>query len=127
MKKRPIPFAAALLMPLHDFRRQLPANERADFERLSQVAKRYGVSLTAAILRWLEYTETRAIMIVSNEGFAFWSRSSDAAFKSGRFVRTMQITLNFQQPPSLHGVSSLMKLNWGFNKPSAFGTSLNQS
>jgi hypothetical protein len=79
-------------MPLHDFRRQLPANERADFERLSQVAKRYGVSLTAAILRWLEYTETRAIMIVSNEGFAFWSRSSDAAFKSGRFVRTKQIT-----------------------------------
>ena len=79
-------------LPLHDFRRQLPANERADFERLSQVAKRYGVSLTAAILRWLEYTETRAIMIVSNEGFAFWSRSSDAAFKSGRFVRTKQIT-----------------------------------
>jgi Zn-dependent peptidase ImmA (M78 family) len=92
LEKEADTFAAALLMPLHDFRRQLPANERADFERLSQVAKRYGVSLTAAILRWLEYTETRAIMIVSNEGFAFWSRSSDAAFKSGRFVRTKQIT-----------------------------------
>jgi hypothetical protein len=81
-------FAAALLMPLHDFRRQLPAKERPDFQRLSALAKRYGVSLTAAILRWLEYTETRAIMIVSNEGFALWARSSGPAFKSGRFIRT---------------------------------------
>lgn len=38
-----------------------------------------------------------------------------------------QSPLNFPQPPSLHAVSSLMKLNWGFNNPSAFGTSLNQS
>ena len=53
-------FAAALLMPFHDFRRQLPAKARADFETLSRLAKRYGVSLTAAILRWLEFTETRA-------------------------------------------------------------------
>ncbi len=79
LEKEADTFAAALLMPLHDFRRQA-------------TGQRYGVSLTAAILRWLEYTETRAIMFVSNEGFAFWSRSSDAAFKSGRFVRTKQIT-----------------------------------
>jgi Zn-dependent peptidase ImmA (M78 family) len=58
-------FAAALLMPLHDFRRQLP-RERADFERRSEPAKRYSVSLTAVILRWLEYTERHAMMIVSN-------------------------------------------------------------
>ena len=92
LEKEADTFAAALLMPLHDFRHQLPANERTDFERLSKAAKRYGVSLTAAILRWLEYTETRAIMVVSNEGFGLWSRSSEAAFKSGRFVRTRQIT-----------------------------------
>jgi Zn-dependent peptidase ImmA (M78 family) len=83
-------FAATLLMPFHDFRRQLPANERPDFQRLSALAKRYGVSLTAAILRWLEYTETRAMMVVSNEGFALWARSSDAALKSGRFIRTKE-------------------------------------
>jgi hypothetical protein len=29
---------------------------------------------------------------VSNEGFALWSWSSEAAFKSGRFVRTKQTT-----------------------------------
>jgi len=81
-------FAAALLMPLHDFRRQLPAKARTDFETLGRLAKRYGVSLTAAILRWLEYTETRAIMLVSNEGFAHWAKPSKAALMSGRFIRT---------------------------------------
>ena len=81
-------FAAALLMPFHDFRRQLPAKSRADFEALGRLAKRYGVSLTAAILRWLEYTETRAIMVVSNEGFANWAKPSKAALRSGRYIRT---------------------------------------
>jgi Zn-dependent peptidase ImmA (M78 family) len=81
-------FAAALLMPLHDFRRQLPAKDRPNFDILSRVAKRYGVSLTAAILRWLEYTETRAIMVVSNESFAHWAKPSKAALKSGRYIRT---------------------------------------
>ncbi len=83
-------FAAALLMPFHDFRRQLPAKARADFETLSRLSKRYGVSLTAAILRWLEYTETRAIMVVSNEGFAHWAKPSTAALRSGRYIRTRE-------------------------------------
>ncbi|WP_024920127.1 MULTISPECIES: ImmA/IrrE family metallo-endopeptidase [unclassified Afipia] len=81
-------FAAALLMPLHDFRRQLPAKSRADFDVLGRLAKRYGVSLTATILRWLEYTETRAMMVVSNEGFAHWAKPSTPALKSGRYIRT---------------------------------------
>jgi len=90
-------FAAALLMPLHDFRLQLPPKARPDFELLSRLARRYGVSLTAAILRWLEYTETRAMAVVSNEGFALWAKSSDAAFKSGRFLRTKNTV--FELPP----------------------------
>ena len=61
-------FAAALLIPVHDFRRQLPAKARADLELLGRLAKRDGVSLTAAILRWLEYTETRAIMVSRMRG-----------------------------------------------------------
>jgi hypothetical protein len=81
-------FAADLLMPLHDFRAQLPARTRADFEVLGRLAKRYGISLAAAILRWLEYTETRAMLVVSNEGFAHWAKSSGPAFRSGRFLRT---------------------------------------
>jgi len=81
-------FAADLLMPFHDFRAKLPAKSRPNFAVLSDLAKRYGVSLAAATLRWLEYTETRAILVVSNEGFAHWAKSSQAAFRSGRFVRT---------------------------------------
>lgn len=81
-------FAADLLMPFHDFRAQLPAKSRPDFAVLSGLAKRYGVSLAAATLRWLEYTETRAILVVSNEGFAQWAKTSKAALRSGRFVRT---------------------------------------
>lgn len=81
-------FAAALLMPLHDFRKQIKAKDPVDFDKLGRIAMRYGVSLTTVILRWLEYTETRSMLIVSKEGFALWAKSSDAAFKSGRFLRT---------------------------------------
>jgi len=84
-------FAAALLMPLHDFRNQLAPDARPDIAKLSAMAKRYGVSLTATILRWLEYTDTRAMMIVSNEGFALWARPSGAALRSGLFIRTKNV------------------------------------
>lgn len=90
-------FAAALLMPFHDFRKQLPAKERPDFEALGRIAKRYGVSLTATILRWLEYTDTRAIMIVSNEGFAHWAKSSGPAFKTGRYLKTKDTVFELPQ------------------------------
>lgn len=81
-------FAADLLMPLHDFRRQLPPDQKADFDILGRLADRYGVSLTAVILRWLEFTEVRALAVLSNEGFAHWATASHPAFKSGRFIRT---------------------------------------
>lgn len=81
-------FAANLLMPLNDFRKQIPAKAVPNFDDLGKVAERYGVSLTAATLRWLEYTETRALLVVSNEGFAHWAKTSTPALKSGRFIRT---------------------------------------
>lgn len=81
-------FAAALLMPFHDFRKQIPAKEQPSLERLGVVAQRYGVSLTAATLRWLEYTESRSMLILSNEGFALWAKSSQSALKSGLYIRT---------------------------------------
>lgn len=81
-------FAACLLMPLDDFRKQLSPRDKPDLQRLSVCAQRYGVSLIAVILRWLEYTERRAMIVVSRDGYARWARSSDAAYKSGRFIRT---------------------------------------
>jgi hypothetical protein len=75
----------------------------------------------------LSGNQQRAIMIVSNEGFAFWSRSSDAAFKSGRFVRTKQITFELPAAAVAARREFTDETKLGFNNPSAFGTSLNQS
>lgn len=81
-------FAANLLMPFHDFRRQIDPKRVPNFDDLGNIADRYGVSLTAATLRWLEYTETRALLVVSNEGFAHWAKTSKPALKTGHFIRT---------------------------------------
>ncbi len=81
-------FAATLLMPLDDFRRQISAKSEPDFDQLSACATRYDVSLVAVILRWLRYTDRRAIIIVSRDGFMKWAWSSEPALKTGRFFRT---------------------------------------
>jgi len=81
-------FAATLLMPLDDFRRQIAAGTRVDLDVISHCADRYRVSLIAAILRWLTYTDRRAVLVVSRDGFILWSRASEAAVKTGAVFRT---------------------------------------
>jgi hypothetical protein len=81
-------FAANLLMPFDDFRRQIPAKDSTDFGKLSECATRYDVSLIAAVLRWLRYTERRAIIVVSRDGYMKWAWSSEPALKSSRYFRT---------------------------------------
>lgn len=103
MEKEADEFAATVLMPLNDFRRQIPETAHPDLDRLGQAAKRYGVSLTAATLRWLEYTKTQAIFLVSNEGFAHWAKSSSAAYNAYRFIRTKNVV--FELPGLATGAS----------------------
>lgn len=81
-------FAANLLMPLDDYRRQISARAEVDLDMISACADRYRVSLVAAILRWLEYTERRAVLVVSRDGYILWARSSAAALRTGAFFRT---------------------------------------
>ncbi len=81
-------FASYLLMPLDDFRRQIDPRNEADLELLGACAKRYNVSLIAATLKWLEYTERRAVIVVSRDDFILWARSSTPALKTGAFFRT---------------------------------------
>ena len=81
-------FAANILMPFDDFRRQIDSGERVDMDMLASCAVRYGVSLIAATIRWLEYTERRAIIVVARDSFILWARSSSAAARSGVFFRT---------------------------------------
>jgi hypothetical protein len=81
-------FAANFLMPLDDFRRQISGTAAVDLEMLSACAERYRVSLIAAVLRWLSYTEKRAILVVSRDGFILWARSSEPAWRTGAFFKT---------------------------------------
>ena len=85
-------FAAYLLMPFDDFRTRIGDDDKPTLEDLSGAAERYGVSLIAAALRWIEYTNRRSIFVVSRDGGALWARSSEAAYKSGRFFRTKRET-----------------------------------
>lgn len=80
-------FASYLLMPLDDYREQLKSTP-ISLDLLGHCADRYGVSLTAAILKWLECTEESAVFIMSKDGFIDWSHSSTRAMKAGAFFAT---------------------------------------
>ncbi len=79
-------FSSYLLMPIDDFRCQI--DQSYLIQSLSLCALRYGVSLTAAILKWLEFTDESAILINSRDGFMNWAISSKVAVKNGAFFRT---------------------------------------
>jgi len=81
-------FAASLLMPLDDFRSQIDARARPTLDDLSSCADRYDVSLIAATLRWLQYTERRAVLVVSKDGFILWARSSQPALRTRLYYKT---------------------------------------
>jgi hypothetical protein len=81
-------FAAYLLMPFDDYRRQIDARSAVDFDALSHCADRYEVSLIAAALRWIDYTERRAVLVCARDGYILWARSSKLALKTGAFFRT---------------------------------------
>jgi hypothetical protein len=86
-------FAAYLLMPFGDYRHQIEPQVAATFEQLSQCAERYEVSLIAATLRWLAYTERRAVLVLSRDGFVLWARSSESALKTGAYLKTSGVVL----------------------------------
>jgi len=80
-------FASYLLMPMDDYRQQVAGCD-IDLELLRHVTDRYGVSLTAAIRKWIEFTEYPAAMIVARDGFALWGRASEIAYRTGIFIRS---------------------------------------
>lgn len=81
-------FAATLLMPLDDFRRQIDPKSKPTLDDIGACAERYQVSLIAATLRWLQYTERRSVLVVSTDGFILWARSSQPAWKTGAYFKT---------------------------------------
>ncbi len=82
-------FASFLLMPLDDFRAQLRGQE-ISMDLMRHLSDRYEVSITATILKWLDITPKRAMIVIGKDGFIDWARSSDPLLKSGVFYRARQ-------------------------------------
>jgi hypothetical protein len=71
-------FASYLLMPANDFRAFVGRNP-VNLELLSACAARYGTSLIAAALKYIELTEDAALLVMSTDGFVCWSVPSRLA------------------------------------------------
>jgi len=110
-------FAAYLLMPFSDYRRQLDAQTVATLELLSQCAERYEVSLIAATLRWLDYTERRAVLVLSRDGFVLWARSSESALKSGAYLKTFGLVVPLPEKSVAAGPASFADARVGVDLP----------
>jgi Zn-dependent peptidase ImmA (M78 family) len=80
-------FASHLLMPLDDFRAQI-RGEDVSLDLLGHCTERYGTSLTATILKWLECTNESAVFVMSREGYICWARSSKKAMEAGAYFTT---------------------------------------
>ncbi|MES1980087.1 MAG: ImmA/IrrE family metallo-endopeptidase [Pseudomonadota bacterium] len=89
-------FASNLLMPLTHFR-SATEGSIIDFDVLGACADKFGVSLTAAALRWVKSTLESAVLILSRDGFIDWSVSSDRAFKNGAYFKTRNVVTELPQ------------------------------
>jgi hypothetical protein len=95
-------FASTLLMPLDDFRNQVDG-QSVSFDLLGHCADRYGVSLTAAALRWTEIAEKRVVLVASRDDYMLWAKSNKAAFKSGAFFATRKGTIGLPHAALAYG------------------------
>ncbi|QTD57195.1 ImmA/IrrE family metallo-endopeptidase [Parasphingorhabdus cellanae] len=86
-------FASFLLMPLDDFRLQANSIKKPKVDDFAILAERYESSITATILKWLEITTKRAMLVVSKDGFIDWSWSSKPLLRSGVYFRAKQKTI----------------------------------
>jgi IrrE N-terminal-like domain len=106
-------FAASLLMPRDDFAKQVPPNSQPSFDELGACAERYGVSLSAATLRWLQLSERRTLFVVSRDGFVLWARSSPKALRTGAYIKTADVPPVALSSKSLAAQPQLLDNNKG--------------
>ena len=109
-------FASYLLMPIDDYRKQ--TDSHVDLNILSFCAERYGVSLTAAVLKWLQFTEEKAVLIISKSGFIDWAWSSESAWKAGAFFRTKNKVVEI--PPTSIAADDSIRIEREGREVSAF-------
>lgn len=98
-------FSSTLLMPLDDFRRQVDG-QPISFDLLGHCADRYGVSLTAAALRWTEIAPKRAVLVASRDDHMLWAKSNKAALKSGAYFATRKNTIELPRNALAHSYNA---------------------
>jgi len=118
-------FASYLLMPLDDFRAQTEG-QAFSIDLLRHCADRYGVSVTAAALKWREVAPGRVIVLSVKDGFLDWSCSNERAFRSGAYFATRKETIEVPTKSifnhvarSRDGQSGLVSANVWFPRESA--------
>lgn len=95
-------FASYLLMPRNTFEQQI-GKQKISLHLMQQVADRFNVSLTAALLKWLQLTSQRAMLVIGDNGFVKWARSSERLYKSGVYLKPKKEPLEL--PPQSLAVS----------------------
>ena len=79
-------FASYLLMPINDFREQIQG-QAVTLDLLGHCAERYGTSFTATALKWLEFTDKAALLVVARDDVICWSYPSKLAGKRGAYLQ----------------------------------------
>lgn len=74
-------FASYLLMPFDDFRK-ISRLHSFNPELFQILADRYNTSLTATILKWIDMTDKKAMVIFSDNGFIEWKKQSVALYNT---------------------------------------------
>jgi Zn-dependent peptidase ImmA (M78 family) len=98
-------FASTLLMPYDDFRRQVNG-QPISFDLIGHCADRYGVSLTAAALRWIDIAPERAILIASRDDHMLWAKSNEDAFKSRAYFATRKNVIELPRTALGHSANA---------------------
>jgi hypothetical protein len=98
-------FASTLLMPYDDFRRQVNG-QPISFDLIGHCANRYGVSLTAAALRWIDIAPERAILIASRDDHMLWAKSNEDAFKSRAYFATRKNVIELPRTALAHSANA---------------------
>lgn len=79
-------FASYLLMPRNIFEESIK-NEKISLHLMQHVADQFNVSLTAVLLKWLQFTNKRAMLVIGDNGFVKWVWSSDRLRKSDVYLQ----------------------------------------
>lgn len=79
-------FASYLLMPRNIFE-DLIKGEEISLHLMRRVADHFNVSLTAVLLKWLQFTTKRAMLVVGDNGYVKWVWSSERLRKSGVYLQ----------------------------------------